>query len=106
MRKPIGILHFRQLFRLMEEDEKTTPAPAAEPERFFDVEDDILPISYASNPQDIIRWLKWRGYRVVAGGTGIPGGAGVVFGRKNGPATVAVVGDVLEWDGRNVVLMD
>lgn len=81
------------------------PAPAPEPERVFDVEDDTIAIRHDSSPQEITQWLRWRGYRTVAAVA--PGSVpGVVFGRKNGPATVAVVGDVLEWDGRNVVIMD
>lgn len=54
-------------------------------------------------PQETVNWLQWRGYRAIACGLiGTPGG--VVFSRKNGPVTVAVVGDTLQWDGDEVTV--
>lgn len=106
MSKPIGIVHFLQFLHLMREREEVACAPEPDPEPSFDIESNTYRLSHNSNPDEIIRWLKWRGYRVVAGGTGIPGGVGVVFGRKNGQLTMAVLGDVLEYDGVNVVVIE
>lgn len=76
------------------------------------------------DPKETVEWLEWRGYRVaiippfklprsylpVANGSPMPSGfetvskAGVLFGRKNQPMYLAQVGDVLIWDGQNVVI--
>lgn len=111
MKKPVGILHFLQFLHLMQEQEEVE-APQAKPEPrnedapYFDLEDPTHAITYLTPMTDTISWLRYRGYRVVT--TGVPGAviSGVVFSRKNGAATVAVVGDVLEYDGKNVVVMD
>ncbi len=56
--------------------------------------------------QETINWLRWRGYRVI--GMSVPGMAigGIAFGKKNQPAMVAVVGDILEYDGEHVTIME
>jgi hypothetical protein len=63
-------------------------------------------IAPGTSPRETEAWLRWRGYRAVA--TAMPGVAamGLVFSRKNGPATVAVVGDVLVWDGYRVTVQE
>lgn len=53
-------------------------------------------------PMEAVEWLRWRGYRAcMAVAPGRPSG-GLLFGRKNEPAMIAVVGDVLVWDGHHV----
>lgn len=107
MRKPIGILHLFQFLRLIEEEElgEVTPELEPEPESFFDLDDSLHMLSVDTPIKDTVAWLRYRGYRVVgAYREGVM--PGIVFGRKNGPATVAVVGDILEYDGMNVVVME
>jgi hypothetical protein len=95
VRKPIGILHFRQLLRLLEGDE-----PEAEPPRILGTHT----VAPHIQVMETVEWLRWRGYRVVA--TAVPGTVinGFVFGRKNEPAYIVAVGDTLIWDGEKVVI--
>lgn len=94
MKKPIGIVHFLQLLRLLEEDE-----PEPEQPRVLETHT----VAPHIEPRETLEWLRWRGYRVVlAHYPGVQGG--LVFGRKNEPAYVVVVGDTLIWDGEKVVI--
>lgn len=60
------------------------------------------------NVKETVAWLEWRGYRCAvvtpmtvdtAMGSEYVGKAGVLFSKKNEPAVLAQVGDVLEYDG-------
>lgn len=58
-------------------------------------------IAPSCTPVETLAWLSWRGYRgVPATSPGAVGG--IVFARKNEPAFIATVGEVLVWDGKNV----
>lgn len=80
--------------------------PRREDAPYFDLDDPIHPITHGTLIGDTISWLRYRGYRVVI--TELRGEQdwGIAFCRKNKPATLAVVGDVLEYDGKNVVVME
>lgn len=103
MKRPIGILHTLQLFHLLKGVD--APAPEPEPETSVDTTETHI-IAPGFLFKETVDWLRWRGYRVVA--TSTPGMAvgGVVFGKKNQPAMVAVVGDILEYDGEIVTIME
>lgn len=62
-------------------------------------------ISAAQQHREVVSWLRFRGYQAVPGtAPGVMGG--IVFAKKNQPAYVAMVGDVLVWDGTNVRIED
>lgn len=66
---------------------------------------ETLTLTPSTDVKETVDWFRWRGYRaVVTSGTFAP--AGVVFSRKNEPAMIAVVGDELVWDGRNIVVKE
>jgi hypothetical protein len=88
--KPIGpLIHFGQLFKWL----ATKGADVRETHI-------LTPLG---DPTETVAWLKWRGYRAAISSSAFSK-PGVFFGRKNQPLLLAQVGDVLVWDGQNVVI--
>jgi hypothetical protein len=85
------MVHTGQLFKWL----------ASNDERGKSVHEEHI-IAPTVEPQETVAWLRWRGYRVVVAPGFRDQAAGVVFSRRNEPAFIAVVGDVLVWDGQDV----
>lgn len=65
------------------------------------MEEDAHTITPHGDPRETVNWAVWRGYRAIVISDSLSGTGGLLLGRKNEPAILAVIGDVLVCrDGR------
>lgn len=77
---------------------KPTPPPRPEPQ----TDPNRFTLRYADNPEDVGQWLAQHGYRAIVAGALSAAHAGVLYARPGLPAQIAIIGDTLIYDGRNV----